>query len=122
MARILVVDDDPVIRQFLRDVLEKLLGHTVTEASSLQKVLQLGSPPPVDFIFLDQTLPDGTALDVCQALSQLSGWGEVPKWLITGEKPLEWDPELWSRFKVRGYTVKPIRIDQIEKILNKELR
>ena len=117
-----MVDDDPIVRQFLRDVLEKLLRHTVTEASSLQKVLQMGSQPPVDFIFLDQTLPDGMALDVCQALSQLDGWGDVPKWIIAGEKPLEWDPDFWSRFKVKGCLVKPIRIDQIEEILNREMR
>ena len=121
MAKILVIDDDPIVRQFLRDVLEKLFHHTVLEASSLENVIEITNQPVVDFILLDQTLPDGTALDVCQSLRQISGWENVPKWIITGERPLKWDQKFWSLLSVKGYLVKPLHIDQIENLL-KELK
>lgn len=119
MARLLIVDDDLLTRRFLRDVLEKLLRHTVEEASSVAAALERAGTTQFDLVFLDQNLPDGTALDLCQALSQLQPHLLTPKWLITGEKPLVWDTKVWTHFGVQGYLVKPFRIHAITDVLNR---
>lgn len=118
MAHILVLDDDPVTRQFLRDVLEKLLKHSVEDASRVESAVEIARGRPFDFMFLDMNLPDGTALDFCRALSRLDIGVGTPKCLITGNKPLEWDSGPWSGFGVKGCLVKPFKIDSLVDILN----
>ena len=122
MAHVMIVDDDPTTRSFLRDVLVKLFGHRVTVASSIEQGLEhvRGSCP--DLILLDRHLPDGTALEFCRRLSEFQAASEVPKWLITGEKPLSWDAGFWRRFNVQGVLVKPFRIDLIDHIVHQCLQ
>ena len=108
-------------RQFFRDVLEKLLGHSVVLAQRIDEAIALAQEARLDIIFLDRNLPDGTALEFCQTLAQLPG-PQVPKWLVTGEKPLEWNAALWAQFDVRGYLVKPFRIEAISRILEEHLK
>jgi len=79
--QILIVDDDPYIREFLRDVLTEILSHP-----------ESGSPPLLDFHFayncktadeltrridfdlitLDLCLPDGCGLDILERLRRTS--------------------------------------------------
>jgi CheY-like chemotaxis protein len=117
MAHILVMDDDSVTRVFLGDVLGKLFNHTVHAAASVEEALDAAVRAPMDLMFLDQNLPDGTAVEFCETLAQAPGRRTVPKWLVTGEKPLRWDAAFWRGFDVRGCLIKPFRIDQIERIL-----
>lgn len=113
MARILVLDDDPTTRQFLRDILEKILKHQVSEAGSVGKALELAGGQAFDLMLLDLRLPDGTAMDVCKGLKERGTGADVPKWVITGEKPLDWDEALWASFGVRGCLVKPFPIEKL---------
>ena len=109
MAKILLLEDDPRLRQFLRDAIGGFLKHEVRAASGLQEALSLARSIPFDLMLLDQRLRDGTALDFCRALpkSCLS----VPKWILTGEKPLAWDSRLWDSLGVRGYLLKPVSLE-----------
>jgi len=118
VARILVLDDDIPTRQFLRDILEKLLKHTVSEAGRVSAAVELAKGGTFDLMLLDLRLPDGTALDLCKALDGLKIAGDVPKWVVTGEKPLDWDAALWAGFGVRGCLVKPFPIDTLVSIVN----
>ncbi|MEO8519755.1 MAG: sigma-54 dependent transcriptional regulator [Acidobacteriota bacterium] len=62
MARILVVDDDPRLRDSLRRALVRL-GHDVTEAGSLDEALERLATP-VDLLVTDIRLGSGTGLDL----------------------------------------------------------
>ena len=115
----MVLDDDPTTRRFLRDVLEKLFQHRVTEAANVKQGLSQVRVSCPDMILLDQHLPDGTAVDFCQLLSQMQAPKDVPKWLITGEKPLAWDSGFWERFNVRGFMVKPFPIELIDDVIHR---
>jgi CheY-like chemotaxis protein len=113
MAHVLILEDDPVSRRFLRDVLEKVLKHTVAEASSVKEALFAAREARFDLMFLDQHLPDGTAVDFCHTLSQLQSHTETPKWIVTGEKPVGEALQVWERLRIGGCLVKPFRIDDI---------
>ena len=67
MNSVLVVDDDPHVRRFLRAALTGH-GHTVSEAGSVAEALaELARQPPA-VILLDLGLPDGDGLSVLRAI------------------------------------------------------
>ncbi len=73
-ARVLVIDDEPQIRRFLR---ASLGGHAyqVTEAHSGQEGLDLITSVKPDLVILDLGLPD---LDGLQVIRRVREWSNVP--------------------------------------------
>ena len=67
MADILIVDDDPQIRQVLRVAL-KQAGHSVTEAGDGAEALAKARNGRADLIVLDIGLPRMDGLEVCRNL------------------------------------------------------
>jgi two-component system OmpR family response regulator len=67
MADILIVDDDPQIRQVLRVAL-KQAGHSVTEAGDGAEALAKARNGRADLIVLDIGLPRMDGLEVCRTL------------------------------------------------------
>ncbi len=75
MSRVLVVDDDPRLRQTLRINLTAH-GHTVILAPDGTTALRAVATPPLpEVVVLDLGLPDMNGLDV---LAGLRGWSRVP--------------------------------------------
>lgn len=73
-AHILIIDDEPQIRHFLRTTLANH-GFDVTEAANAQEgTNRLGSHPP-DLLILDLGLPDRDGLEV---LHELRSWNRLP--------------------------------------------
>jgi len=61
MSDILVIDDDPIYAQMIRDrILE--MGHSGESAFDLRGGLALASAKPFDVVLLDVRLPDGNGL------------------------------------------------------------
>lgn len=71
MARILVVDDDPHIREVLRFALEKA-GHVVDEAADGSAALARFDAQAPDLVVLDIGLPEMDGFEVCRALRRSS--------------------------------------------------
>jgi len=122
MSSILIIDDDPVTRGFLRDVCAQYLGHKVSEAASVKEALALTRAAAPDAVLIDRRLGDGSAEDYFQALAKTapSALG-IPKLIITGERPLDWDADAMAAFGVAGYLVKPCRLDEIKAALDSAL-
>jgi len=71
MSRILLVDDYPVVRQGLKQILaDALPGTTFGEAADAQTAERLVREETWDIIILDVSLPDKSGLDVLKALRQ----------------------------------------------------
>jgi two-component system, OmpR family, KDP operon response regulator KdpE len=73
-SRVLVIDDEPQIRRFLRIALQAQ-GYTLVEASGVAEGLARCADSAPDVIILDLGLPDGDGLDL---LTELRGWSRVP--------------------------------------------
>lgn len=67
MARVLVIDKDPQIRQFFRISLGAG-AHRVTEASSAAEALRPARGRKFDLIILEPDLPDGDGLNLVSAV------------------------------------------------------
>lgn len=71
---VLLVEDEPHIRRFVRSTLESE-GCTVHEAESLKRgLIEAGTRQP-DLVILDLGLPDG---DGVQLISEIRTWTDVP--------------------------------------------
>ncbi len=83
MVRILLVDDNPSVRHYLRAILEQqtawqVCGEARTGAEALHKVLE--APPP-DLILLDYQMPDLNGVDVAKQISEL--FPKIPILMVT---------------------------------------
>jgi two-component system invasion response regulator UvrY len=83
MVRILLVDDNPAVRRYLRAILEQqeswqVCGEARTGAEALHQVLE--SPPP-DLILLDYQMPDLNGVDVAKQISEL--FPKIPILMVT---------------------------------------
>ncbi len=87
MARVLVVDDEPAIREALRGILERQ-GYTVSEAADVESAIEILDTQPVpDSALVDLLLPDGEGTAVLEAVKErglptsvvmISGHGSIP--------------------------------------------
>jgi two-component system response regulator MprA len=68
-ARVLVVDDDPELRQFLQQELSAD-GHHCAEAASGAQALNRIRAESWDLVLLDWTLPDFSGVDLCRRMRQ----------------------------------------------------
>jgi len=80
--RILLVDDEPTVREALADTLVED-GHDVVQAPSGPEALaRLGDGTPVDLVLTDLGMPEMTGWDVARAVRQR--WPGLPIGLVTG--------------------------------------
>jgi two-component system KDP operon response regulator KdpE len=73
-ALVLVVEDEPQMRRFLRPALEGQ-GYRVLETASAQEAIVLASSHNPDCVLLDLGLPDGDGVDVTRRLRE---WSTMP--------------------------------------------
>jgi two-component system KDP operon response regulator KdpE len=73
-ALVLVVEDEPQVRRFLRASLGSN-GYRVVEATTVREAEQLATSHNPDLFLLDLGLPDGDGIDLARALR---GWTRAP--------------------------------------------
>jgi len=69
-VRILVVEDEPVLREGLADLLTAA-GHRVEAVSDGETALERGSDPSLQLLLLDLMLPGLDGIEVCRRLREL---------------------------------------------------
>lgn len=82
MIRILVVDDNPAVRRYLRAILEQqsswqVCGEARSGVEALQKVFEVHP----DLILLDQQMPDLSGVDVAKRIAQ--AFPKIPMLMVT---------------------------------------
>jgi len=102
MAQILIVDDDPHIREVVRFALERA-GHRVREAPDGRAALLDFSTSPCDLVVLDILMPEMDGLEVCRELRRKC---DVPI-LFLSSRDEEIDRVLGLEMGADDYVVKP---------------
>ena len=109
MARVLIIDDDEMIREMLADMAEDM-GHEPTTAGSLTGGLRLASQGLFDVVFLDVYLPDGFGLDALPRIKDTESSPEVI--VVTGSGEAE-VAEKAMRNGAWDYVQKPLTLDSV---------
>jgi CheY-like chemotaxis protein len=94
---VLVVDDDPEIRQLLRRMLEPA-GYTVEEAANGRMALERLAASPPGVILLDLMMPEMDGFELVAELRRHETWRAIPVVVITAKDLTRADQE-----RLNGY-------------------
>lgn len=81
MAKVLIIDDDKLIRDWIAKVVTQL-GHRSFYAQTLEEGLRKAQSEPFDIVFIDVRLPDGSGLEIIPKIKATRSAPEVI--VITG--------------------------------------
>lgn len=111
----MVVDDEPVVRQFLQIALSDM-GCVVETYATCEDGLARARNCDFDVAFIDKNLPDGSGLSICQHLAD----SNCKVALVTGYANLTSAVEA-MRHGVADYFTKPIDLDDLTARLERML-
>ena len=107
-AKILVIEDEPPIRKFLRISLETN-GYVLVEAETAAKGLRHAASDPPDAIILDLGLPDQDGL---QVLKEIRQWSNVPI-IVVSARGREADKVAALDAGADDYLTKPFSVGEL---------
>jgi CheY-like chemotaxis protein len=109
--RILVVDDQPQIRQMFQRSLERA-GYTVITAESAEQALEIMPENPCNVLFLDLDLPGMNGIDLCKIIRKQ--WPMAIIHAVTGYATLYQLSEC-REAGFEDYFTKPVKMAELRK-------
>jgi DNA-binding response OmpR family regulator len=116
-SNILVVDDEPVARQSMTDIL-RLEGYTVNSVPNGQSAVEYIRTHPVELMIVDLRMPGMDGLEVVQVVNQISPETEVI--LLTAFGSTESAIQA-LRLRIHDYLLKPAPPTQVVNSVKKGL-
>lgn len=113
-GRILVIDDDPLLREFLVDFLQGA-GFEVRPAPDGPTALSFFSAERFDLIFTDFRMPGMTGLEVAAAVRKTNPI--IPIILVTGEVAVL-EPKALVQAGISRMLPKPFTLDEVRSCLD----
>ena len=111
----LLVDDEPMARQFLRLLLERQEEvEVVGEAESGEEALRMAEELNPNVVFLDIQMPEMTGLEVARSLQTM----ESPPWVVFATGYDEYAVEAFDTAAI-DYLMKPYDEERLEKTLER---
>ena len=105
---VLVVDDDPGMRETLADILaaQSITARTASNGAAAVEAMKSGD---IQLAIVDQRLPDGAGTDLAHRLKELDP--ELPVLLLTGYASAE--TAISAVGRVEDFLVKPVRPENV---------
>jgi signal transduction histidine kinase/CheY-like chemotaxis protein len=100
---ILVVDDDPIVRNVVREHLRRN-GYTVIETASGEEALDAVSKQPVDAVLLDLCMPGMSGWETLERLKKNGQTAEIPVVVLSVLSPATRTPDVPT---TQGWVQKP---------------
>jgi two-component system, cell cycle response regulator DivK len=116
---ILIVDDNPNLRQILADLLARR-GYTISAAATGKEAIQLAINANPKLILLDLMLPDMSGIDVVRALRKNHQTAQIPIVGCTAYFGPEWRDKAFSA-GISEYLEKPLPLSKIEAVIEQQL-
>lgn len=114
---ILVVDDEPIVRESISDWL-KDAGYQVVTAETGEEAMELIEKQDFGVIILDVRLPGKTGITVLREVKVLKP--EIKSIIITAYPSEELSREAMELGAV-DYLIKPISVDSLERLIRETL-
>jgi two-component system phosphate regulon response regulator PhoB len=111
MARILVVEDEPDLRQVLEYNLRQA-GHEVLTAGRGDEGLRVAREQRPDLVLLDLMLPDTPGTEVCRSLKDNATTKTIPVMMVTARGE-EIDRVVGFELGADDYVVKPFSVREL---------
>jgi DNA-binding NtrC family response regulator len=114
---ILVVDDEPIVRESIRDWL-KDVGYQVATATTGEEALEMIEKQDFGVVILDVRLPGQTGITVLKQVKALKP--EIKSIIITAYPSTELSNEA-KRLGAIDYLIKPVAPDDLERLIRETL-
>jgi CheY-like chemotaxis protein len=118
--RILVIDDQLLIRTLLMRLLEAD-GHQVFVAATGKEGLVVARELPFDLILLDVDMPGLNGLKVCAELKRDAATAQVPVIFISGRLSTQ-DLDQMTAVGAVGFLPKPFLLEQVHRTVDSILK
>jgi CheY-like chemotaxis protein len=111
MARILIAEDEPDIRELVAFTL-RFAGHEVTTTSNGEEAVQQASQVIPDLILMDVRMPKMTGYDACRVMKASPALKDIPVVFLSAKGQ---DSEIQSGLDAGAeeYLLKPFAPDQL---------
>jgi DNA-binding NtrC family response regulator len=114
---ILIVDDEPIVRESIRDWLKEA-GYLVATAESGEEALKMMETQDFSVLVLDVRLPGKTGINILKEVKALKP--DIKSIIITAYPSTELAVESMKLGAV-DYLIKPIAPDDLEKLIRETL-
>jgi CheY-like chemotaxis protein len=111
MAKILVVDDEPLLRTILKDALEEA-GYAVVLAENGQAAIDAAKTARPDCIVMDIIMPGLDGYDACTAMKADPALAAIPVFLISATKDLR-VVDRAEQVGAAGILPKPLPVEEL---------
>lgn len=112
---ILIVDDEPLIRKSLFEIL-RIAGYQCLMVSNGEEAIEAIQKKPIDIVITDLRLPEMTGIDLLNKIKKLKPTIEVI--VMTGFGTVETAVEA-MKLKAFDYITKPIHDDEIKLVIER---
>ncbi|MDD4816452.1 MAG: response regulator [Victivallaceae bacterium] len=119
--RILIVEDEPEIRELVKITLTGAGFHTFFEAADGETALRLAAERQIDLILLDLMLPGIDGLSVCRRLKENASTRGIPVIMLTA-KSEEADIVIGLELGAADYITKPFSCKVLAARVRAQLR
>jgi len=111
MARILIAEDEPDIRELVAFTL-RFAGHEVTTTANGEEAVQQASQIIPDLILMDVRMPKMTGYDACRVMKKDAALKDIPVVFLSAKGQ---DSEIQSGLDAGAeeYLLKPFAPDQL---------
>ena len=113
MARVMAVDDQRVMRELVRGVLEAE-GHEVVLAEDGVEAMQIARNEVVDMVLTDINMPNMNGISLVSKLRRLDDYAEIPIVMLTTESG-DFKKDKAKRMGANGWLQKPFEPTQLIK-------
>ncbi len=112
MARVLIIDDDLMVSQLLREHLSNE-GYDVDAAFQAEEGFEKALKTPPDLILLDVNLPDATGFQMCGRFKEHALTTSIPIIMITGAARWPNQQAIGKQLGANEYILKPFDVIQL---------
>jgi four helix bundle protein len=109
MARILIIEDDEMVRHLLEEHLSNE-GYEVILVSGAEEGLALALASPPDLVLLDVNMPEATGFQICARLRQNPATQFIPIIMMTGTARWPNQQAIGRQMGANEYILKPFDV------------
>lgn len=116
MARILVIDDEPLVRKTVRLALERV-GHQVDEATNGREGEQRLAAQPVDLVITDILMPDQEGIETIRNLQRTNPQLKILAMSGGGRTQNQEFLEIAKKFGAAATMAKPFDVTELARVV-----
>ncbi len=121
MAKILLVDDSPLLLKIGKSLLEKS-GHRVFTANNGLEAVPAAKKESPQIIFMDAEMPDMDGAAACRAIKSDAATKKIPVYICTGHDLTPDQTKVFHSAGAEGCLQKPFKAEEMLALVSKHAK